>query len=201
MVSTRMKRQQNKRPFNQLREFDTDFMIGQSTHGGQNENINSTIVEITALNSASNTTQFSGSQLVMHTLEKNFTNKVRCEVDSVMTTNETRMHQAVLTATENLVVHRVEIAITSVNTSSRRSVVVVVLEPDEREISGNFEGLQLIVSSRIISHTDLKKLMRIVVVLSQRLVSCRSTKKISPGKHTLITNTFNYLPSAHLRFI
>ena len=37
MVSTRKKKQQNKRIFSQLSEGDTDFMIGKSNHDVQNE--------------------------------------------------------------------------------------------------------------------------------------------------------------------
>ena len=133
-------------------------MIGQSDHEAQKENIKITIDENITLNKTNNSTQVKGSQVVSHTytFEKNFTKKIRCEVDSVMTTVETSMHDPVLTAIENLVVPTVELSIKSVNTSSARSLDVVVLEPDERNFSGIVEGLQLIVSNRIVSYTDLK---------------------------------------------
>ena len=41
MVPTRKKKQQKKRLYSQLTERDTDFMIGQSNHDAQNENIDS----------------------------------------------------------------------------------------------------------------------------------------------------------------
>ena len=56
----------------------------------------------------------------IHAFEKNFVSKVRSEVDSVMTTVETRVKDAVLTAKENLVVPRVKLAMKSVNASSER---------------------------------------------------------------------------------
>ena len=39
MVSTRKEKQQNKKLFSQLSEEDVDFMIGQSNHDVENENI------------------------------------------------------------------------------------------------------------------------------------------------------------------
>ena len=45
----------------------------------------------------------------MHTLEENIVNRVQNEVDEVMTTVETRVQDALLTARENLVVPRVEL--------------------------------------------------------------------------------------------
>ena len=46
----------------------------------------------------------------MDTLEENSVGKVGSEVDSVMTAVETRIQDAVLTAIENLVIPRVELA-------------------------------------------------------------------------------------------
>ena len=51
-------------------------------------------------------------------LRKNIANKVRSEVDNVITLVETRVLDAVLTAIENLVIHRVQLAMKSVNASS-----------------------------------------------------------------------------------
>ena len=77
---------------------------------------------------------------------------------SVITTVETRVQGAVLTAIGNLIIPRVELAVKSVNTSSRHGIGSVVLDPDRRDFSGNIEGLQLTASSRIKSQTDLRKI-------------------------------------------
>ena len=108
MVATRNKRQQNKRLLRQLSESDTDVMIGQTNHEIQfNDRTNTADGNIT-LNNANNSTQVNGSQVDMYTLERNFVCKVRIEVVTVMTTVEARVHDAVLTAIENLGIPRAE---------------------------------------------------------------------------------------------
>ena len=84
----------------------------------------------------------------MHTLEENIVSKVRKEVDSVMVTLETTIQDAVLTAIENLVTSIAELAIKSANASSGRSLDGNVMEPDQRDFSGNVEDLQLTASIR-----------------------------------------------------
>ena len=75
-----------------------------------------------------------------------------------MTTVETRVQDAVLTAIENLVIPRVELANVSANEASGQSVDDSVLEHVERDLSGNIGGLQMTASSRIISGTNLKRI-------------------------------------------
>ena len=68
-------------------------------------------------------------------LRKNIANKVRSEVDNVMTLVETRVQDAdaVLTAIKNLMIPRVELAMKLLNASSGRGVNSVVLDPDRRD--------------------------------------------------------------------
>ena len=94
----------------------------------------------------------------MHTVEENIFSKVRSEVVSVMTTVETRLQDAVLTAIENLVIPGVELAMKSANAFSGRSVDGNVLDPDQKDFSENIEGLQMAASSRINSHSDLTRI-------------------------------------------
>ena len=75
-----------------------------------------------------------------------------------MTWVEIRIQDAVLTAIENLVIPRVELALNSANASSGWSVDGNVLELDQRDFSGIIEGLQMTASSRINSGTDLNKI-------------------------------------------
>ena len=91
----------------------------------------------------------------MHTLEENFVSKVRSVVDNVMTSVETIVEDAVLTAREILLVPRVELAMKSANALSVRSVDGNVLEPDQKDFMGNIECLQVTASSRKNSHTNL----------------------------------------------
>ena len=94
----------------------------------------------------------------MNTLEENIVFKVRSEVDNVMTTVETRIQDALLTAMENLEIPRVELAMKSINASPGRSVDGNVLDPDQRDFSGNVQGLQMTAWSRILSCTGLNKI-------------------------------------------
>ena len=93
-------------------------MMGQSNHEAQTESRANAADGDTCLNEANDPTQVNSSQVDMHTPEKNIVSKVRIEVDSVMTTVETRVQFAVLTAIKKLVIPRVELAMKSVNASS-----------------------------------------------------------------------------------
>ena len=52
-----------------------------------------------------------------------------------------------------------ELAVKSANASSGWSVDANVLEPDQRDFSGNIEGLPMTASSRINSRTDLNRIV------------------------------------------
>ena len=78
-------------------------MMGQSNHEAQTESRAEVANKNSSLNDTNDPTQFTGSQVELHTLERNFVSKIPSEVDSVMTTVETRVQDAVLTAVEFLV--------------------------------------------------------------------------------------------------
>ena len=109
----------------------------------------------TSLNNNNDPNQANGPQVGMHTLEKNIVCKVRTEVDSVITTVETTVQDAVLTSIESFIIPRIELAMKSVNASSGHGVGSVMLDPLEEYFSGNIEGLQMTSSSRINSHIYL----------------------------------------------
>ena len=96
MVSTRKKKQQNKRLFGQMSGRDTDFMIGQSTQDQQTENRDDRTCRGTSSDNADNPTETNCPQVGGHRLEENFVSKVRSEVDDVMTSVETTVQNAVL---------------------------------------------------------------------------------------------------------
>ena len=75
-----------------------------------------------------------------------------------MTTVETRVQDAELIAIEILVIPRVELAMKSANASLERSIDGNVLEPGQRDFSGNVERLQITASSRIHSRTELNRI-------------------------------------------
>ena len=132
MVSTRKKRQQNKRLFSQLGEKDTDFMIGQSNQDKQTDSRDNMLCRGTSSDNANNPAQINYPQVDVHTLEEKNVSKMRSEVDNVMISVETRVEDAVLTAIENLVIPSLELAMKSANAHSERGVDGYVLEPDQR---------------------------------------------------------------------
>ena len=111
MVSTRKKEQHEKRLHRQLSEFDADFLIVHNNHEAQTEGRVDMVDRDTSLNNTIISTQVNNPQKDMHTLEKNIASKVEKEVDSVMTTVKTRVQDAMMTAIENIVIPRVEIAL------------------------------------------------------------------------------------------
>ena len=99
------------------------------------------------------------SQVVINTFEKSNAYRVRSEVDE-MTKVETRVQDAILAAMENLVILKVELLKKSVvKASSGRDFVSIVPDPDQRDFTGNIEGLQMTASSRMNSNTNLNKIV------------------------------------------
>ena len=121
MFSPRNKKQQSKRLLSQLSESDTGFMIGQNNQSADTEGRGDLASGGSTLNNINDTTQTKYPQVDVHTLEKNIVSKVRSEIYSVMTTVQTSVQDAVLTAGESLVVPRVELAMKSANASSGQS--------------------------------------------------------------------------------
>ena len=158
MFCTRYKKQQNKRFLSQLSERDTDIMIGQSNQDEETESRDNVTCRGSSSDNISNPTQVNYPQVDVHTLEEIIVSKVRGEVDNVMTSVETIVQHAVLTAIEILVIPIVELAMMSANALSGRSVHGNVLEPDQRDFLGNIEGLRMTGSSRMYSHTDLNRI-------------------------------------------
>ena len=141
-----------------MKESDTDFMIRQSNHGVQTESDFNAADKGFSLDNTYNPTGVNYPQVDMHTLEEHIVSQVRSEVDCVMTTVETRVQDAVLTAIESLVILRIELAMKSANASSEPNLDGSVSEPDQRDFSGNIEGLQMTASSRINSYAYLNKI-------------------------------------------
>ena len=133
-------------------------MIERNYHEDQTEGRMSMMEENITRNYTKNSAQVDGSQVEVHTLEKNIVNRVRCQLDSVVTTVETIVQVAILSATESLVIPRVELAMKSVNAFSEHSVDNAVPDPDQKDFSGNIEGHLMTTSGRINLNTDLNKI-------------------------------------------
>ena len=108
-------------------------MMGQNNQDEQTLSRDNMTDRGTSSNNASNATQINYPQVDVHTLEENIVSTVRSEVDNVMTSVKTRVQDAVLTAIENLVIPRVELAMKLANAGTERRVGGNVLEPDHRD--------------------------------------------------------------------
>ena len=138
MVSTRKKRQSNKRLLSQLDDFEQDVFIGNAASKRQenvavNEGTNDQ--EFTVGTSYDSTTVY-GNAMSVKTLERCFNERIDREMNNIVDTVEDRIQNAILTAIDNIIVPKIELAIRSVNASSGRDVTSVSAHSERREYTG-----------------------------------------------------------------
>ena len=134
MVSTRKKRQSNKRLLSQLDDFDQDMIIGNAVSERQENAVVNTDTndrDFTVSNS-SNNSAVNESAMNVKTLERRFNERIDREMSNIVDTVEDRIQNAILTAIENIVAPKIELAIRSINASSGRDVTSVTVN-SERE--------------------------------------------------------------------
>ena len=145
MVSTRKKRQSNRRLLSQLDDFDQDMIIGNAASERQ---------ENTVVNAGTNDRDFTvdtsndssivnGNAMSVKTLERCFNERIDREMSNIVDTVEDRIQNAILTAIENIVAPKIELAIRSINASSGRDATSVSANSERREhvgISTSFEN-------------------------------------------------------------
>ena len=125
----------------------------------------------------------------MQTLENGMCDKVKSEVKDAVATVETRVHEAILSAMDNLVAGRMELAMRSVGVSSVPSPSSDVLDPDQKEFSGDTIDLQMTTSSGCNSRANLIRIDETHGNFTVEDANLPVVKEISTGKHTLIANT------------
>ena len=113
MVSTRMKRQTNKKLLHQLDDFDQDMVIGNAVSERQ-ENV--VVKEGTndrdfTVSNSSNNTAVNERAMNVKTLERCFNERIDREKSNIVDTVEDRIQNAILTAIENIVTPKIELAI------------------------------------------------------------------------------------------
>ena len=144
MVSTRKKRQTNKRLLSQLDDFDQDMIIGNAASERQenvvvNEGTNDR--DFTVSNS-SNKTAVIESAMRVKTLERCFNERIDREMSNFVDTVEDKIQNANLTAIEDIVAPKIELAIRSINASSGRDLTSVTANSERGErvgIDASFE--------------------------------------------------------------
>ena len=138
MVSTRKKRQSNKRLLSQLDDFDQDMIFGNAASERQenvvvNEGTNDQDFAVGTSNVSSIVDE---NALTVKTLERCFNERIEKEMNNIVETVEDRIQNAILTAIDNIVAPKIELAIRSINTSSGRDVTSVSANSECREHAG-----------------------------------------------------------------
>ena len=138
MVSTRKKRQSNKRLLSQLDDFDQDMIIGNSTSERQesvevNEGTNDQDFTVGTSNVSSIVNE---NALNVKTLERCFNERIDMEMVNIVDTVEDRIQNAILTAIDNIVIPKLELAIRSINASSGRDVTSASGNSERRGYEG-----------------------------------------------------------------
>ena len=145
MVSTRKKRQSNKRLLSQLDDFDQDMIIGNAISGRQE---NAVVNEGTndrdfTVGTSNNDSVVNGNAMSMKTLERCFNERIDREMNNIVDTIEDRIQNAILTAIEIIVAPKIELAIRSINASSGRDATSVSANSERKEriaINASFEN-------------------------------------------------------------
>ena len=115
MVSTRKKRQSNKKFLSQLDDFDRDMIFGNAVSERQenavaNEGTNDRDFTV---GTSSNDSIVNGNAMSVKTLEKCFNERIDREISNIVDTVEDRIQNAILTAIDNIITPKNELAISS----------------------------------------------------------------------------------------
>ena len=145
MVSSRKKRQSNRRLLSQLDDFDQDMFIGNAA----SERLE-IIVVIKGTNdrdftvgTSSNNIAINENTMNVKASERCFSERIDKKMSNIVDTVEDRIQKAILTAIDNIVPPKIELAIRSINASSGRDVTSVSSNSERREhvdINASFEN-------------------------------------------------------------
>ena len=113
MVSIRKKRQSNKRLLSQLDDFDRDIIIGNAVSERQG---NAVVNEGTndrdfTVGTSSNDPIVNANAMSVKTLEMCFNERIDRQMNNIVDTVEDRIQNEILTAIDNIVNPKIEIAI------------------------------------------------------------------------------------------
>ena len=185
MVSTGKKRQSNRRLLSQLDHFDQAMIIGNIA-SARRENIvvnEGTNDRDFTVGTSSNNTAINENVVNVKTLEKCFNERIDREMSNIVDTVEDRIQNAILTAIENIVAPKIELAIRSKNASSGRDVTSGSANSERGEQVGINAFFGNASENNIICNGNDETRNNI----PNEAVNCRSQKHILTGKHTLIT--------------
>ena len=145
MVSTRKKRQSNRSLLSHLDDVDQDMIIGNAASERQENTVvnGSTDGRDFTVGTSNNDSVVKRNAMSVKTLERCFNERIDREKSNIVDTVEDRIQNAILTAIENKVTPKIELAIRSINASSGRDATSVSANSERRErvgINASFEN-------------------------------------------------------------
>ena len=138
MVSTRKKRHSNKRLLSQLDDFDRDMIIGNDVSERQESVVvnKSTDDQDVTVGTSNNDSVVNGNAMSVKSLERCFIERIDREMSNIVDTVEDRIQNAILTAIENIVAPKIELAVRSISASSGPDATSVSANSERRERVG-----------------------------------------------------------------
>ena len=143
-VSTRKKKNQQKTKLSQLKETSNDFVIGTSANVNVSES-----ETLGQQNNGQNIDfeKFGKSARQNKVIEKNIDNQVSRAVSSAVMTVENRMHDAILTTIDNVVIPRVEMAVEPITRLAGHRTGIEIQNLERRDFVRNIRNTLLISAS------------------------------------------------------
>ena len=138
MVSIRKRRQSNRRLLSQLDDSDQDMVIGNAASERQEDIVvnEGTNGQDFTVSTSSNNIAINESTVNVKTLERCFNERIDSEMSNIVDTVEESIQNTNLTAIDNIVAPRIELAIRSINASSGRDVTGVTANSERGEHVG-----------------------------------------------------------------
>ena len=138
MVSTRKKKQSNKRLLSQLDDFDQDVILDNAARESQenvvvNESTNDRDFNV---GTYSNDIAINECTVNVKILERCFNERIDKEMSIIVDAVEDRIQNAILTTIDNIVAPKIELAIWSINASSGWDVTSVNANSEHGEHVG-----------------------------------------------------------------
>ena len=147
MVSTRKEKIRQKRQISQLKETLKDFVFGNNTNMGVSGNGN---LEEQASGHHRDFERIVDNASQNQVIGNNTDDKIRDAVDSVVIVVENRMHDAILTAINDVVIPQVEMTVRPITRTPGNGPNSIVQNPDQRDFTKNTKNTPLrLASSRL----------------------------------------------------
>ena len=112
MVSTRKKRQSNKRLLSHLEDFDQDIIIGNTASESREKTVvnKGTKDRDSAIDTSSNNIAVNENTVNLKILEWCFNERIDRKMSNIVDTVEDRIQNAILTVIDNIVAPKIELA-------------------------------------------------------------------------------------------